>query len=394
MNAPFDQLRADLVDLAEDVTIVDLRDRTLRTSRKLGIRRTLVAAAAATAVLAVGAGTAFATLPHRHTALPAGTGQPDEPSGTASATPTASPSGSPPAAATELPGMYLYRLDTADGTTTNDLLHRAPGGDWQKIASVKQPAVPPPNGPPAVAMSPDHQHIAWLLDGKLRVSAIDGSQVKTVVANVQSAACTAVAWTADSRRLLFSAPATGDPKASTIQSVNIDGTGRQTIGTISGMACDTVSVDGRTAYGLTSSGGRSHLVVYESGAGPRIVTANWPAGREPFEVIAAEVGSTRLLVSTVRVSDGCGCSPPQRYAIVDTATGQVTSLDNANDAQGSAPVSGAFTADGRVVLIADRNRGNGSGVVPFLTVFSPGGAILTSVPLPDMEVGFLAGFDE
>ncbi len=399
MNAPFDQLRADFADLSEDVTIVDLRDRTLRTSRKLGIRRTLVGVAAAVAVLVVGAGAAVAALPGGNAApLPADTGRSDEPSVVASSTPTApgSPSASSTTATTTaatVPGMYLYREDKADGTSTNDLFHRAPGGDWKKIASVKGPSGPTPNSTPWVVMSPDHQHIAWLQDGELRISAIDGSHVKTLVADPSGPSCGNPTWTADSRHLLFGMGTAGNPTAATIQSIAIDGTGRKSLGPSSGIGCHIVSADGRVAYNVTSSDGKHHLAVFEGGAAPRIVTANWPAGQVPYEVIAASAGSTRLLVSTVREAEGCGCSPPQRYVVVDTATGHVTSLDNANDKEGSAPVSGAFTADGRVALIADRNRGDGTVVVPFLTVFSPDGAVLGSVPLPSMQHGHLVGFD-
>lgn len=88
MNAPFDRLHADLADLADEVRVVDLRERAVRTSRQLAVRRTLVGAAAAVAVVAIGAGTAFAVLPGRHAAVLVGpSGQP---------TATAAPSGIAP----------------------------------------------------------------------------------------------------------------------------------------------------------------------------------------------------------------------------------------------------------------------------------------------------------
>ncbi|GAA2368724.1 hypothetical protein GCM10010170_068730 [Dactylosporangium salmoneum] len=289
--------------------------------------------------------------------------------------------------------MYLYRLDKGNGTATNDLLYRAPDGDWQKNTTVKGPTVQPPNGPPLLAMSPDHQHIAWVLDGKLQVSALDGSHIKTVVAATGTLTCPGVTWSADSRHLLFQTVSSGG-KGNTLETVNIDGTGRKALGTSAeGFGCSPGSVDGATAYVVSRSGTKHHLVAVDGGANPRTVTASWPSGRQPNEVVAAQNGSTRLLVATVADSASCGCSPPQQYVILDTATGQVTSLDNAQDKAGSSPISGAFTADGRVVLIADRNRGNGSSVDPFLTVFSADGAVLASVRLPDMELGYLAGFD-
>jgi hypothetical protein len=96
MNAPFSRLHADLTDLADEVRVVDLRDRAVRTSQRLAMQRTLVGAAAAVAVVAIGAGTAFAVLPGRHAALPAGPGPSDQ----ATATPAqVTPSASAPAAA-------------------------------------------------------------------------------------------------------------------------------------------------------------------------------------------------------------------------------------------------------------------------------------------------------
>jgi hypothetical protein len=97
MNAPFDRLHADLADLADEVRMVDLRDRAVRSSRRLAVRRTMVATAAAVAVVAIGAGTAFAVLPGRHAALPV-TGP------SAQASPTAAPTTeAPSAAASEVP---------------------------------------------------------------------------------------------------------------------------------------------------------------------------------------------------------------------------------------------------------------------------------------------------
>ena len=41
-----DRLRLDLTDLADEVTPVDLRDRALRTSRRIGIQRAVATCAA------------------------------------------------------------------------------------------------------------------------------------------------------------------------------------------------------------------------------------------------------------------------------------------------------------------------------------------------------------
>jgi hypothetical protein len=316
------------------------------------------------------------------------------PAGSEGVTPGAGGSTSQSATGTPadpVPGLYLFRLDKHDGTPTDDVLHRAPGGEWKKVTSVKGPTVAPPNGPPLVTMAPDRKHIAWVLDGRLQTSALDGSQVKTVATLGGDIRCGGAVWAADSRHLLV--PTYGaDGKSTTLESVGLDGTGRKVLGTVAeGSVCDLVSADGSTVYVATREGAKPHLLAVGGGSS-RTIAVSWPGGRQPSAVVAVDRGATRLLVATV-ADTGCGCSPPQQYAIVDLANGKATRLDNAQDKDGSAPISGAFTADGRVVLIADRNRGNGSGVVPFLTVFGPDGAVLGSAPLPDMEVAHLAGVD-
>ncbi|MGC1214364.1 MAG: hypothetical protein WA890_24280, partial [Micromonospora sp.] len=59
-----DRLRFDLAELADEVTPVDLRDRALRTSRRLGIQRAVATSAAAVVLLAAAAGTALAVRPN------------------------------------------------------------------------------------------------------------------------------------------------------------------------------------------------------------------------------------------------------------------------------------------------------------------------------------------
>jgi hypothetical protein len=394
MNARYDRLHADLADLAEQVTVVDLRDRALRTSRKLRTRRTILAAATAFAVLAIGAGTALAVLPGRHTASPVSPGPSGQPSTNATPSRTASPTSAPSTSASPssppgdaVPGMYLYRLSTADGNVVNDVMYRAPGSDWQKIANVKAP----PTG--LLVVSPDHQHIAWYEGSRLHISALDGSQTRTLVANVGRPSCMAPTWAADSRHLLYNLiPASG--QGSTIAAVATDGTGLHVLGTTSDTtACQIASPDGSTAYTVTFPSGAdptaATLVAFDGHAAPRTIAGNWPTGQRPHEVVAASAVSTRLLIGTVSTSDQCGCDPPEQYAVVDTATGQTTSLNNSNDSQGSTPISGAFTADGRIVVIAQRTPGKDS----FLTVYGPSGSVNGSPTLPSLGYGYLVGLD-
>jgi hypothetical protein len=137
MNAPFSRLHADLTDLADEVRVVDLRDRAVRTSRRLAMRRTLVGAAAAVGVIAIGAGTAFAVLPGRHAALPAGAGPSDQATAApAQVTPSASaptaeaPSAGPSTASPE-PSTSGSGVPAAARCHTDELrvtVENSPGG--------------------------------------------------------------------------------------------------------------------------------------------------------------------------------------------------------------------------------------------------------------------------
>jgi hypothetical protein len=88
-----DRLRHDLAGLAEEVTPVDLRDRVLRTSRRLRIQRAIATTATAVVVLAAAAGTAFALTPRTVTSpVPAGSGRAVViPSGQPTTVPTTTP---------------------------------------------------------------------------------------------------------------------------------------------------------------------------------------------------------------------------------------------------------------------------------------------------------------
>ncbi|WP_329105713.1 DUF11 domain-containing protein [Micromonospora sp. NBC_01699] len=96
-----DRLRSDLADLAEEAAPVDLRDRTLRTSHRLGLQRTLASSAAALVMLGAATGTAFAFFPRGDGGpAPATTTPPVVETPTTPPTPTPMPTrtvGNPPA---------------------------------------------------------------------------------------------------------------------------------------------------------------------------------------------------------------------------------------------------------------------------------------------------------
>ncbi|MFE9689871.1 hypothetical protein [Micromonospora sp. NPDC005806] len=101
-----DRLRLDLADLAEEVTPVDLRDRALRTSRRLGIQRAVTTSAAVIVMLGAATGTAFAFMPRNE-------GQAPMPADTPSVTVTASSSGEPSPSPTASGSPTATPSDTA-----------------------------------------------------------------------------------------------------------------------------------------------------------------------------------------------------------------------------------------------------------------------------------------
>jgi len=382
-------LKSELTNLAEEVTVVDLRDRTLRTSRRIGVQRTVIGVAAAVAVLAAGAGTAFAVLPQRHPAF-----LPAAPSSTATASPTpttspatdASPASSAPTSnppSTAFPGLYFYRWDDAAGTTKNDVLYRPAGGTWRVASTVK--GLPHDAG--KRTLSPDRRTVAYELSNQLWVAAVDGTSARLLVSQILDG-CGGFIWSGDSRRLVH-IKASANGRSDLIEEVNADGTGSRTIATVAHQSGCTLaaSADGRT---VAHVGDSKITLARTDGSGQRVVNAKLSDGQLVDEMVAVSPDGSRLLISTSTASAGCGCSGPQQYAVVDSASGQGTRL-----AQGdSSPIAAAFTDDGRVVLFDDLNRGNGSGVKPRLTLFGPDGTVLNHTDPPSFEVGNLTGLQE
>ncbi|MCW3843560.1 hypothetical protein ONA70_25995 [Micromonospora yasonensis] len=101
-----DRLRFDLADLADEVTPVDLRDRALRTSRRLGIQRAVTTSAAALVMIAAATGTALAIRPNEQSG-PA-------PATSVTATPTPTPERASPSPSTAEPADAPMAPVTAD----------------------------------------------------------------------------------------------------------------------------------------------------------------------------------------------------------------------------------------------------------------------------------------
>ncbi|MEU7171180.1 hypothetical protein ABZ949_06780 [Micromonospora tulbaghiae] len=215
-----DRLRFDLADLAEEVTPVDLRDRALRTSRRLGIQRAVATSAAALVVLAAATGTALAIRPNSQAPAPAGpsvtvTAPPVEPSRTPSTDPSRTSSTAPDgttdggssAAATFGRIVYGPSLlpNGASSTSTVRLQSWRPGDDPVRLLSVPYEAAVL-----NVAASPDGKRMSWVDGaGAVWVSDLDGSERRKLRDGVDNM-CWSPVWMPNSLQLVVRLTAGGD----------------------------------------------------------------------------------------------------------------------------------------------------------------------------------------
>ncbi|NYF56090.1 hypothetical protein [Micromonospora purpureochromogenes] len=201
------RLRLDLTDLAEEVTPVDLRDRALRTSRRIGIQRAIATSAAAVVLFGAATGTAFAILPNRGadpipgttpsvTASPSPTASPTpSPSGSPSIAPPATSTSSQPASSASF-GRLHYGPFTPGGSDTAHLYSWTPGGN-----PVRRLALPVNPAQLNAAVSPDGRRVAWVEDGgALWTSALDGSG-KRKLHDLVDNMCWSPTWSPNSRQL-------------------------------------------------------------------------------------------------------------------------------------------------------------------------------------------------
>ncbi|RLP95888.1 WD40 repeat domain-containing protein [Micromonospora sp. CV4] len=198
-----DRLRFDLTDLAEEVTVVDLRDRSLRTSRRLGLQRAIATSAAAVVLLGAAAGTALAVRPdagpgpvpaESPTASPSPVPSAPAPSVTPSR-PAVPPDTSSPATPTARLGKVVYGPMPTTNLGTVRLWSWKPGDSPDRLLALPwEPAVL------SATVSPDGRQVAWVdRDGTLWVSALDGSGKRKVREQTDSMCQTT--WSPDSRHL-------------------------------------------------------------------------------------------------------------------------------------------------------------------------------------------------
>jgi hypothetical protein len=194
----FDRLRDALNGRADEVHPADLRDRVLRTSRQLGLRRlaTAVAGAAAGAVLI--AVTAASALPD----------------GTPTVVPGESPTGNPTGAPSQYPGMgitltpqpgigTLFFLEDAATTTSTTLRLMS----WEPGSAQPKARFSLPRDAAANAnVSPDGRWVSWVTgsDGTLHLGDLRDQRSDRVLRSSVDGQLFEPVWSRDSKKLLVS----------------------------------------------------------------------------------------------------------------------------------------------------------------------------------------------
>ncbi|MEU7586410.1 hypothetical protein AB0A95_08935 [Micromonospora sp. NPDC049230] len=322
------RLRFDLTDLAEEVTVVDLRDRTLRTSRRLGIQRTVATSAAALVLIAAAAGTALAMRPDQSPApLPA-----DTPSVTATPNPTPTPSpstspGTPPSggssanAPTVTLGRLFYGPAEVTGTGTGNLRSWRPGDTPVRLLALPDLAL---KG--NVSVSSDGRRVAWAdSDGSsnnLFVANADGSDRRKVYSDVDPYCVTAV-WSPDGRQLLFRETkpnAAGGPGRYGV--LEVRSTGKDVRWwTTEPAACHALwSADGQTIALNTDAGVTLHGT---DGTKKRVVPGFTPDGWRSNDIVSLSPDGSRIALLRKKAAGDAGdvARDLRVNVVLDTRTG-------------------------------------------------------------------------
>ncbi|MFC7247372.1 TolB family protein [Catellatospora aurea] len=208
MNAPMDNLRSGLADLADDVNPVDLRDRALRTSRRIGVRRTALTSALSLVLLAGAGVTAVA--------MTGGGGGVVEPG--ASTTATVAPVSPSPVRAT-VTGDYYFMGQTSNTKLQLSVLRESypcgtpePGAckPVTRTEQLRTITHPTDDACPwqSVTVSPDGRRVAWVVGadgvssgGDLMIADTRGGTPQKRGSGVLCLGTGNVVWSPDSTRL-------------------------------------------------------------------------------------------------------------------------------------------------------------------------------------------------
>ncbi|GAB3054905.1 hypothetical protein [Micromonospora schwarzwaldensis] len=362
-----DRLRFDLADLADEVTPVDLRDRALRTSRRLGIRRAVATSAAALLVLAAATGTALAIRPDGSAPAPAvpsvtSTPPPVEPTPTPPVEPTRAPSKDPSPSAGQprsaLTGTRYY----LEQTPTRSRIHAVRGTQDQVVHEVVHSG----SGCEAntLSVSPDGRQAVWVQDstdnnmsGVLLIATVEKQGVRTLAEGISCLGSRPLRW--QGSYLLMAQKKNG-------QSVLLDVPARQPVPGDPGQETDRCwSADGTWLAAVAdgkpyvTDGTRTRQYTYTP---PKQEADKWGG----WEARSVSMDGRYVAVGWI------GTDPSRRdgsFAVVDTITGKVVDLPGTGEVR-----SVLFSADGTVLLR------RGTGITVLDSTFAPLGVVTEPAP--------------
>ncbi|MFI2708704.1 hypothetical protein ACH495_01040 [Micromonospora sp. NPDC018662] len=362
-----DRLRLDLADLAEEVTPVDLRDRTLRTSRRLGIQRAVATSAAALLVLAAATGTALAIRPDASGPAPAvpsvtSTPPPVETTPTPPVEPSRTPSNGPSTSAGQpqspLTGTRYY----LEQTSTRSRIHAVRGTRDQVVHEVVHSG-----GRCAantVSVSPDGTRVVWVQDstdnnmsGVLLIATVGKEGARTLAEGISCLGSRPLRW--QGGYLLMVQKKNG-------QSVLLDVPARQPVPGDPGQETDRCwSADGTWLAAVSegepyvTDGTRTRQYTYTP---PKQEADKWGG----WEARSVSMDGRYVAVGWI------GTDPSRRdgsFAVVDTITGKVVDVPGTGEVR-----SVLFNADGTVLLR------RGTGITVLDRAFAPLGTVTEPAP--------------
>ncbi|GAA3748062.1 hypothetical protein [Micromonospora maritima] len=363
-----DRLRFDLADLAEEVTPVDLRDRALRTSRRLGIQRAVVTSAAALAVLAVATGTALAIRPNGPAPAPAGpsvtsTAPSVEPTPTAPVEPSRTPSNEPSVEAGQPQSALTGTRYYLEQTSTRSRIHAVRGTQDRVVHEIgHQDSRCEAN---TVSVSPDGRRVVWVQDstdsgvsGDLLISDIGADGATTLAEGISCLGSRPLRW--QGADLLMAQRKNG-------QSVLYDAAAdRQIIGDPGQETDRCWSVDG-TWLAAVSEGkpyvSADAVLRQYTYTPPEREAAKW----DGWEARSVSIDGRYVAVGWI------GTDPSRRdgsFAVVDTTRSKEVDLPGTGEVR-----SVLFSADGTVLLR------RGTGITVLDGKFTPVGTLAEPAPL-------------
>ncbi|WP_431874156.1 TolB family protein [Micromonospora marina] len=348
-----DRLRSDLTDLADEVTQVDLRNRALRTSRRLGTQRAVATSVAALVVLAAATGTVLAIRPNSQAPAPAGPSVTVAPPVEPSPTPSAGASTATGQAQSALAGTRYY----LEQTSTRSRIHEVRGMRDQVVHEVVHKAASRCEAN-TVSISPDGKRVVWVQDstdnasGVLLIADVGEEGATTLAEGINCLGARPLRWKGDDllmvqrknrQSVLYDVTANkqvmGDPGQETRRCWSADG---------SWLAAES---DGKPYVSDTTD---LRQYTYDP---PEQEAAKW----DGWEARSVSADGRYVAVGWL------GTDPSRQdgsFAVVDTETSKVVDLPGTGEVR-----SILFSADGTVLLR------RGTGITVLDSGFKPLGAV-------------------